>query len=142
MLRGLTRVAFGSLIILLAACAIPPRCQAAPPSDPAGAWKLKCVSPDGKPRECIVTVAREGRTLKGTYTADGVKRPVKEIAYDQGVLSVRVDGEFAGQRYGLTYRGKPAGDSLRGTVRWSYGWASGSLTFEGERIAQEVAAAP
>jgi hypothetical protein len=108
--------------------------------DPVGAWKLRCVSPDGKHRECVVTVYREGSALKGDYAADGVSRPAKNVVFDDGVLSVDVDGEFAGQSYGLTYKGVPRGDALQGLARWSFGWASGSFAFEGERIKQQVAA--
>jgi hypothetical protein len=107
--------------------------------DPVGAWKLRCVSPDGKYRECIVTISREGAALKGDYTADGVTRPAKNVAFNDGVLSVEVDGKFAGQAYGLDYKGTPRGDSLHGLVRWSFGWASGSIAFEGERIEQQIA---
>jgi hypothetical protein len=110
--------------------------------DPVGAWMLKCVSPDGKRRECVVTVFKEGAILKGLYTADGETRPAKNVAFDEGLLSVEVDGKFAGQNYGLTYKGVPRGDALQGTVRFSFGWASGSFAFEGERIEQQVASAP
>ncbi len=109
--------------------------------DPVGAWKLKCVSPDGKPRECIVTVFRDGVDLKGKYTAEGVTRPAKHVAFDEGILSVDIDGKYAGQAYGLMYKGTPQGDTLKGSVRWSYGWASGSIAFDGERIEQQVASA-
>lgn len=132
MLRGLTLIAS----IMLAA----PLAQAGEPSEPCGTWKLKCVSPDGKTRECVVTVCKDGDALKGTYSADGEKRAVKGISYEQGTLCIQVDGEFASQRYGLTYKGKPSGDTLCGTARWSYGWASGSFSFEGERLS--VAMAP
>jgi hypothetical protein len=107
--------------------------------DPVGAWKFTSVSPDGKHRECVITVYKEGAALRGDYAADGVTRPAKNVAFDDGVLSVDVDGKFAGQTYGLTYRGIPRGDALQGTVRFSFGWASGSFAFEGERIQQEVA---
>jgi hypothetical protein len=107
--------------------------------DPVGAWTLKCVSPDGKQRECVVTVYREGSDLKGDYVADGVTQPAKNVIFEDGVLSVQVDGKFAGQSYGLTYKGVPRGDSLQGLVRWSFGWATGSFAFEGERIKQQVA---
>ena len=103
---------------------------------------LKCVSPDGKPRECVLTVFREGATLKGNYTVDGVTRPAKNVVFDEGVLSVEVEGKFAGQVYGLIYKGTPRGDALQGCVRWSFGWASGSIAFEGERIEQQVASTP
>ena len=110
--------------------------------DPVGTWVLKCVSPDGKRRECVVTVFKEGAILKGLYTADGETRPAKNVAFDEGLLSVEVEGKFAGQNYGLTYKGVPRGAALQGTVRFSFGWASGSFAFEGERIEQQVASAP
>lgn len=123
MIRHLTT---GALTLLLLA--------AAPAGDPVGTWKLKCVSPDGKDRSCLVRVVRQGGRLHGTYTVDGETRPAKGVAFEDGVLSIAVDGHFAGQAYGLTYTGRPAGDSLRGSVRWSYGIAAGSFTFEGERV--------
>jgi hypothetical protein len=110
--------------------------------NPVGAWMLKCVSPDGKRRECVVTIFKEGADLKGNYTADGKTRPAKNVAFNEGLLSIDVDGQFAGQPYGLTYKGTPTGDALRGTVTWSFGWASGSFAFEGERIEQQVASTP
>jgi hypothetical protein len=145
--RHLTRKICGAVFILVAVCAY---CALYATSDveigdqaedPVGAWKLTCVSPDGKPRECVVTVFREGAELKGNYTTDGVTRPVKTVVFDEGVLSVEVDGKFAGQAYGLTYKGTQRGDELHGSVRWSYGWASGSFAFDGVRIEQQVASA-
>jgi hypothetical protein len=104
-------------------------------------WRLRCVSPDGKQRECVVTVYTEGAALKGDYAADDLARPAKNVLFDDGVLSVDVDGKFAGQTYGLTYSGVPRGDALQGLVRWSFRWASGSFAFEGERIERHVASA-
>ena len=83
-----------------------------------------------------------GKDRPGDYAADGVTRPAKNVVFDDGVLSVDVDGKFAGQSYGLTYKGAPRGDALQGSVRWSFGWASGSFPFEGERIKQQVALVP
>jgi hypothetical protein len=142
MFRHLKIGTTGSAVFLLASVALALPCEAAPPGDPVGIWKLRCVAPDGKARACVVAIRREGEALKGIYTTDGQTREAKEVVFAQGVLSIRVDGQFAGQVYGLTYSGKPAGDALRGTVRWSYGIARGSFAFEGERIGQDVAAAP
>jgi hypothetical protein len=83
-------------------------------------------------------LSRQCRPSTGTYSAEGVTRPVGGIAFDKGELCVRVNGGFAGQTYRLTYRGRPAGDTLIGSVRWSYGVAGGSFAFEGERIGQDV----
>jgi hypothetical protein len=138
-------VKFGAVLFSLAACTcgVPEntRDEAAVSAagDPVGTWKLRCVSPDGKKRECIVSLVRKAAALDGDYTADGVTQPVKQVAFEEGVLSVEVEGRFAGQAYGLTYTGAPRGDALQGSVRWSFGWASGSFPFDGERVAQQVA---
>lgn len=147
MRRRKTWVTCGAMLVLLAVWAFDAGDGAneagtgSKAEDPVGAWKLTCVAPDGKHRECVVTVFRQGAALKGDYTTDGVTRPAKHVAFDDGVLSVEVDGKFAGQAYGLAYKGTPRGDALHGLVRWSYGWASGSFAFEGERIEQEIASA-
>jgi hypothetical protein len=145
MLRRKTWVTCGAMLLLLAVWAVDARNDALDvgtgnkAENPVGTWKLRCVSPDGKQRECVVTVFTEGAALKGDYTADGLTRPAKSVKFEDGVLSVEVDGEFAGQSYGLAYKGTPRGDALHGQVRWSFGWASGSVAFEGERIEQQIA---
>jgi hypothetical protein len=139
MLRRLKMSTAAPAFFLLAALTNPLPGEAAPPCDPTGQWMLRCVPPDGKARSCVVTIRREGGSIKGTYTADGETRDAEEVVFARGVLSVRVGGKYAGQSYGLTYVGRPAGDALRGTVRWSYGFVSGSFAFEGERIGQIVA---
>ena len=144
-LRRMSWISCGLVPVLLVTCAtgvVHGPCQVVTrirAEDPVGAWKLRCVSPDGKQRECVVTVYREGAALKGDYISDGVTRPAKNVGFNDGVLSVDVDGKFASQSYGLTYKGVPRGDALQGLVRWSFGWASGSFAFEGERIKQQVA---
>ena len=144
MRQPLTQRICGPSFLVLAVCALGAGGDGrdGKDEDPVGAWKLKCVSPDGKDRECIVTFSRDGPAWKGTYQADGETRAAKDLAYDEGELSFRVDGKFAGRVYYLTYKGKPLGDNLNGTVRWSYGWASGTFGFRGERIAERVTATP
>ena len=111
-------------------------------SEPTGAWRLTCVSPDGKNRECTVTVLRAGEVLQGTIEADGETQPAQDVAFAEGVLSFGVDGKFAGLAYRLKYSGKPQGDTLSGRVRWSYSWASGTFPFRGERIGEQLASTP
>lgn len=122
------------LVAALAISSLTSICQARPDDDPVGSWKLCCTCPDGKARDCVINVSRNGQALVASYQADGVTRAARRVVFDKGVLSVQVDGEFAGSRYQLTYTGKPAGNSYCGDVRWSYLWASGTFGFKGERI--------
>jgi len=93
-----------------------------------------CVCPDGKSRDCVINVIREGQALRATYQTDGVTRAARSVAFDRGILSVAVDGTFAGSDYVLMYKGKPEGEMIRGDVHWTYTWASGSFAFRGERV--------
>jgi hypothetical protein len=142
--RTKTWVKNGAVLVSLAACMCGvledtrDEAAASTAGSPVGIWKLRCVSPDGKKRECIVSLVRKAAALDGDYTADGVTRPVKKVAFEEGVLSVEVEGRFAGQAYGLTYEGAPRGDAFQGSVRWSFGWASGSFPFDGERVEPQV----
>jgi hypothetical protein len=143
--RKKTWVKCGALLVVLAACTCDvldeTRDAAAigQADDPVGIWKLRCVSPDGKNRECVVTLFRNATGIEGDCTTDGVTRPVKEATFDQGVLTIGVDGRFAGQPYELTYKGTPRCEVMDGSVRWSFRWASGSFPFKGERVEQQVA---
>jgi hypothetical protein len=143
--RKKTWVKCGALLVVLAACTCDvldeTRDAAAigQADDPVGIWKLRCVSPDGKNRECIVTLFRDATGIAGDYTADGVTRPVKKATFDEGVLKIEVDGRFAGKAYGLAYEGTPCGEAMEGSVRWSFAWASGSFPFKGQRVEQQVA---
>jgi len=110
--------------------------------DLLGVWKLTYTSPDGKARECVLALYREGSLLKGDYSVGKSTRPANNVGFERGELSFWIDGEYAGQVYTLTYKGKPRGEALRGAVHWKFGWASGSFDFVGERIAQRVATNP
>lgn len=136
---GFVRRPGGPTGVLVAVFALASTCAAGPvdDGDPVGTWKLSCVCPDGKSRECVITVLRQDQSLKATYKSNGVTRAARAVSFDRGILSVKVDGDFAGSTYVLTYRGKPGRDSMRGDVNWSYLWASGSFTFKGERILVE-----
>lgn len=132
-LRGLGRPCG----VLLAVCALASISEAGPPDDPVGNWKLSYVCPDGRSRDCVLTVSRRGQVLEATCTSDGVTHAARAVSFDRGILSVRVEGQYAGSRYDVTYKGRPSGATLRGDVRWSYLWASGSFAFQGERMIED-----
>jgi hypothetical protein len=98
MMRDLMLGTRGRSVVLLAVCTLASVCEAAPPEDPIGSWKLKCLCPDGRSRDCVIAVSREGHALKATYKADGVTRVAKSVAFDDGILSVRVGGDFGGSK--------------------------------------------
>ena len=132
-MRDLARNTGGFAVVLMAAYSFVPACEAAPPEDAVGRWKLTCICPDGKSRDCVINVIRDGRSLRAAYETGGVTRAARSVAFDRGILSVGVDGTFAGSGYKLRYEGKPEGDTICGDVRWTYRWASGSFAFTGER---------
>jgi hypothetical protein len=108
--------------------------------DLLGAWKLTYTSPDGKARECVITVSSDGTVLRGDYWDGKTTRPANNVSVERGELSFWVDGKYMRKVYTLTYKGRRSGDGLRGAVQWKYGWASGSFDFTGQRLARRVAA--
>ena len=112
-------------------------------NDVLGAWKLKCTSPDGKPRECILVVSREGAVLRGDYSVGRTTKPARYVVFERGELIFGLDGKYAGQVYTVTYKERPREQLAPGwrSTR-KYGWASGSFDFLGEGIAQGVATNP
>jgi hypothetical protein len=110
--------------------------------DVLGTWKLKCTSPDGKARDSVLVLRREGTVLKGDLWDGKTTRPVRYAGFERGELSFAVDGKYAGRVYTVTYKGRPQGDALHGAVHWKYGWASGSFGFVGQRVPQSVATIP
>ena len=147
MRRQSTRSLSAFMSLLFATCAVglvPLRGVAGDPpvDDLLGAWKLRYTSPDGKARESVIALSREGMVLRGDYSAGKTTRPARDVGFDRGELSFWIDGKYAGKTYTLTYKGRPRGNTLRGAVHWKYGWASGSFDFVGERIARSVARVP
>lgn len=140
-MRDLMRGIGGQFVVLLVICGLASLCEAAAPEDPIGSWKLKCICPDATSREYVIIISCEGEELKATYKADGVTRAARAVTIDEGILSVRVDGNFAGSKYGLTYKGKLEGDTLCGDARWSYFWTTGKFAFKGERVEEKDVAA-
>ena len=107
--------------------------------DLLGAWKLTYTSPDGKDRECVIALSREGTALRGDYWDGKTTRPANNVGVQRGELSFSVDGRYVGKVYTLTYKGRRINDALQGAVHWKYGWASGSFAFVGKRLARRVA---
>ena len=82
-MRGLMHGTGWKTVVLLAVYTVTPVGEAAPPEDAIGSWKLTCVCPDGKSRECVITITQEGRALKATYKSDGVTRAAKSVSFDR-----------------------------------------------------------
>jgi hypothetical protein len=110
--------------------------------DLLGSWKLTYTSPDGKARDCVIALSRDGAVLRADYWDGKTTRPANGVSVDRGELSFWVDGKYVGKVYTLTYKGRRSGSALRGAVHWKYGWASGSFDFVGKRLDRRVAAMP
>jgi hypothetical protein len=106
--------------------------------DLLGTWKLTYTSPDGKARECVIALSWQGSVLRGDYWDGKTTRLANNVGVERGELSFGVDGKHLGRVYTLTYKGRRAGDGLRGAVHWKYAWASGSFDFVGKRLAGRV----
>lgn len=138
MRHDLMRGAGGAILTWVAMFGFASTCEAGPPADPIGTWKLTYTCPDGNVRDCVLTVTREGQGLKASCRGEGGNRAARAVTFRDGILTVQVDGQYAGAGYQVTYRGQIEGDGLRGDVGWSYLWASGSFAFEGKRVVEDT----
>jgi hypothetical protein len=105
--------------------------------DVVGTWKMR-IDANGTILEPVVTISKEGESLKASYTAsnpsgEDVKIDVKELKIDKNDLCFGIDTEFQGQRIKADYRGRPYGDRIRGTIDYVLGGNSGEIDFTGAR---------
>lgn len=107
-----------------------------------GKWKLKLETPQGV-IEPEVTIFQDGDQLKGHYVSPFGERDAKDIAFENGELSWRIesddDDEFD---FEVTYRGKPEGDKIAGRNEFDFGGNTGTMEFTGERTPPEAEAKP
>jgi hypothetical protein len=107
-----------------------------------GKWKLKLDTPQGV-IEPELTITQEDGQLKGHYVSPFGEREAKDLAFEDGELSWRIeaddDDEFD---FEVVYRGKPDGDKITGSNEYDFGGNTGTMEFTGQRTPPEDDAKP
>ena len=111
---------------------------AAEEKDVVGTWKLKYDPGNGQTHEPVLKITQDKAGLKAEFSEGDNKMKVKEIQLKDGELRFKVEGEYNGDPVSTTYKGKLAGDSIKGEGQWEYQGMTGTFEFEGKREAAKA----
>jgi hypothetical protein len=107
--------------------------------DVVGKWKMR-IDAGGTILEPIVTITKEGDSLKVTYTSatdsgQEIKIDAKNVKIEKNQLCFGIETEFQGSSLKADYRGRPYGDKIDGMIDYVLGTNAGEIDFTGERQA-------
>ena len=61
----------------------------------------------------------------------------KKIEIKDNQLTFEISGETDGNGWKVTYKGKPRGNSIKGTIDYEFGDNKGTVDFQGKRVAEK-----
>jgi hypothetical protein len=99
-----------------------------------GTWKWTVTMPDGNTLEPVLKLKQEGEKLTGTssYRPDR-ETPITEGVAKGGTVSFKVVRERDGRQFVTSYKGKVAGDTLKGTIQSNFGGEDRTFDWEAKR---------
>ncbi len=108
-------------------------------TDVVGAWELRIETPDGQSLKPVLTLAKTGGKLTGTYLGpDGKTIEAKELEIKNNHLLFKIDSELEGAKLHVEFKGRPYGSQLKGTLEYSVNGDSGEIDFTGTRKADKA----
>jgi hypothetical protein len=107
-------------------------------ADVLGTWQFRVETQDGNVIEPKLTLTKEGDKVKGHYSSPFGEREPMEIKVENNQLSFFISGERDGNAFKITYKGKPRGQSITGTVDFDFGGQTGTIDFSGKRIPEKT----
>ena len=91
----------------------------------------------GGPRRLPIKFTKQDGKLKGVLTGRNRDREVKKIEIKDNQLTFEISGENDGNQWSVTYKAKPRGNSVKGTIDYDFGGNSGTIDFEGKRLPEK-----
>jgi hypothetical protein len=105
-------------------------------NDVLGTWELRLETPNGV-IEPKITITSDKDGLHGRYVSPFGEREAKNVELKDGQLSWEISGERDGNQFNAVYRGKPQGDSIKGTNEFDFNGNSATIDFTGKRTPPE-----
>ncbi len=102
-------------------------------ADILGTWKFKVTTDEGETFEPSITFTLDGDQLKGAFSSPWGDRDAKKVELKDNVVSFEISGKTEDNDFLVIYKGKPRGDSIKGTVEYDFGGNTGTIAFEGRR---------
>ncbi len=103
------------------------------PSDVVGSWQFRIEAGD-RVLEPSLKLAKKGEQLVGRYTSSLGEIDAKNVNLKDGRLTFELSGENDGNKWKVSYNGKPLGNSIKGKVDYDFGGNAGTVDFEGKRV--------
>ncbi|HEY4231988.1 MAG TPA: hypothetical protein VGM76_01050 [Lacipirellulaceae bacterium] len=100
--------------------------------DVLGLWELRLETPNGV-IEPHITITKDEKGLHGAYVSPFGERDAKNVEFKDGQLSWEISGDRDGNSFKAVYRGKPQGDTIKGTNEFDFGGNTGTADFTGKR---------
>lgn len=101
-------------------------------ADPTGTWKW--TTKFGKQeRETTLKLKKQGDKLTGTISGGKMETKITDGKFKNGEVSFTVTREFKDQKFVTKYDGKLTGDTIKGTVKGSFGGKDFEREWEAKR---------
>jgi hypothetical protein len=84
-------------------------------ADPSGTWHWTVTTPNGD-IETTLTLAVKDGALTGTYSNSFGSAPISAASFKDDAIAFKVEREFDGNKFVLSYTGKLAGDTITGSI--------------------------
>jgi len=102
-------------------------------ADVVGTWRFRIETGNGNSLEPSLKLAIKGKKISGVYTSRRGDIEAKKIEIKDNQLTFEISGENDGNQWKVTYKGKPRGNSMKGTIDYDFGGNTGTVEFEGKR---------
>lgn len=106
-------------------------------ADVEGTWKFRIETSNGNVLEPSLKLAKKGKEINGVYTSRRGDIEAKKIEIKDNQLTFEISGENDGNQWKVTYKGKPRGNSIKGTIDFDFGGNTGTVDFEGKRVPEK-----
>jgi hypothetical protein len=104
----------------------------------AGTWKWSFTTQQGQTFESTVKLKLEGDRLTGAYVGrSGQETAIEDGNFKDGEVSFRVTRERDGQKFTSQYRGKLAGDTIKGQSESNFGGQARTRDWEAKRVEEK-----
>ena len=103
--------------------------------DVVGTWKLR-IDTNGQLLEPVVTISKEGDTLKARYKSGGTTElalDAQKVRIDKNELCFSIEADFQGTKIKADFMGRPYGDKIQGNIDYVLGSDVGEVEFTGKR---------
>jgi hypothetical protein len=110
-------------------------------SDVLGTWTIESPGRDGQVNRSMLIIKEEGGKLVGKLISDRGERPVSQVKYAEGQLTLVLSFERNGVTRELHYTAKPTGEKMEGKAEFKGGERNFTFDFKGTRIARPTGVA-